>query len=387
MPLSKGISVSYFKIPYVHIPFVFILIAPLIFLLFYIFFKKKFFLYITFFTLFSIIFIFPIHCSIYDIKLISRIYNEQRQIQNILNFTALLPPPPNRQYTPGFEFIPDCFSLINRIKLWFSYIGWGYISYILMGLSLIYLILKRNKNNYLLLIKTIICVSFTLFILYFPFLFSEYFLILGDLHLKRGEYNIADHYLNKALSLNKNLIFMEDVLYDISVINCNFKNQTSWCKIEKAKKLYDSKQYEKALIELKIIPHSFFSYPAYLSFLTDILINAGINEYSKKHTSAGLQSSIPFWENTMRDNSDQMETYFYLAYSYLKLGHPNEAINSGKFFLNSVKDQTFRAYIYCFLGDAYMYLKKYKEARIYYEKSYLTDPFDNYLAMWKMTGS
>ena len=226
-----------------------------------------------------------------------------------------------------------------------------------------------------------------IFILYLPYVLSEYCLILEDLYLKKGEYNKANHYLNKALSMNKNFIFLESILYNKCIINCSLKNQGSWCKIEKAKELYDLKQYEDALNELKIIPHSFFSYPSYRSFLTNILINVGINRYYQKHTLSGLQTSIPIWENTIRENPDQKETYFYLTYSYLKLGHLAQAINNGKVFLSSVKDQTFRAYTYCFLGDAYMYLKKYKEARICYEKSYFTDPFDNYLAMWKMTGS
>jgi len=145
MPLSQGISISYFKIPYINISFTFLLISLLISLYLYKLFKKKLLLCTSFFILFSGVFMFPIHCSIYDIKLISKIYNEQRQIQNILSFLSLLPPPPNRQYTPGFEFIPDSFALINRVKLWFSCIGWGYISYLITGLSLIFLILKKTK--------------------------------------------------------------------------------------------------------------------------------------------------------------------------------------------------------------------------------------------------
>ncbi len=387
MPLSHGINLFYFKLPFFKISF-FYLLVPLICLIVLGLILKKDFLVIlcSTFLLFLGLIVFPLYCITFDLNLISKIFNEQREIQNLLNFISFLPPPPNKQYSPYFQYIPSYFSFFDRFLLWFKYVSWGWGINILASIFSFLISIKVLMNrkflfNYIFYIFTLLIFFIVLFS---PNLMAEFYLYRGNLALENVQYYKANNNYKRALELNPGLSILEGYLFRNALLQCNLIHNKHYCSLLKIKDLSDQRQYISAWRELELIKPYFKYSPSFRAFSNYVSINAGIFCYVR---NKGLSQAIFYWLNVLDKDPLQIEALFYLSFANLKIGNFEEALQDARAFIDLTSDETFLSYAYTFVGDACIYLKRYTCARIAYEKAYLLDPFSNYLAMWKMTGT
>lgn len=341
-------------------------------------------------ALFFILFLFLVNYIFFSPSLLSEIYDEQKQVANLLIFSRIIPFPPNRGYDPCFEYLPYCGSVIERTLLLFRYLSWGWVFSLLAALGAVVLgaCWAPQKKDYLKKLAGwtgVFCLVGG--ILFSPYFLAEGFLFYGSLKQKQGLYLDAEKYYRRALRLQPEFINLDPFFYDYVLMECNLTGSKSYCDLAEAVSLSSKADFEEAWWLLQGIKEAWKESVPFNHLLSHTAANIGIQYYKKVETTEALSKALVFWEESVKIVPRQLQSYFYLTYAYSKLGLYHNAINMGEFLVKTMANDTFVAYTYCFIGDACTCLHDDVCARQAYERSFLTDQYNNYRAMWSMTGS
>lgn len=325
---------------------------------------------------------FILKAAFLDPGFLREVLEMHQQHLNMIKFSALLPlnagfeptlPPP---LLPGNIFI--------RILNLFYFISWGWYMTLIAGIAMLFSY-KRYRGNTSVIIWAITLAGIILYSVS-PYIFSEYYVIMGDKYLEAGNYVMAEKAYKKILDRN-DIFDMDSDLQNrlgMAASVSGRRNNTEYYfymgNLYSEQGRYDMAvfEYQKAL-DLstgdmrKLVVRS----------MGELYNIAGLKEYIRGNSSYGIQ----MWEKAQQLNPLEMQTYYYLSKAYYDSGDYHKAVSYGERFLSLSGNKILNSNINANIGDCYYKLGDPVKGRTYYEMGKVLDLIDNYRIFKSLGGT
>lgn len=291
------------------------------------------------------------------------------QHAKLLLFSTIHLPPNNLGYEP--TYIPGFKTdyLLDRFEAAFYFASWGWYLTMAGGLLLLSTGLyggreEEEKGRFVKIGSVLLLLVLYSLGLVMPDLLAEYRQLKGDSYLAQGKYEAALEEYSAALSLNDQLFYhklfrenLGEVYYKLGRVDKPeyYIYRGELLNME-GKSLSTLDAYERAL---QMSPED----PVIKRLLVSFYIQQGLDYFN---TGSNKYSAIQSWKNALELDPNQVQAHFYMGKAYFDTGNYEQGILENQTFIAQSINSILKANAYSNIGDGYVKLERFNEARAAY---------------------
>ncbi len=176
---------------------------------------------------------------------------------------------------------------------------------------------------------------------------------MSFINMQQNDFSLAENYMNKIKTINPYSAQLKSLQSALTLNQFRYKQEKNYAILSEAEKLYSSNKCKEALSK-------------YEEFLRNSPPNPLIEkEFADVNVCAGnYQKAVDIYTDLLKNNYD-FNIDYTRATTYYAMGDSIEALSSFKRLADKQPDNF---YVSLYLGDSYVRMKEYDEARDVYDR-------------------